>query len=154
MKYKVKQIRADMYRLYPSKIAYLYDMMGEFYPAQFYYVKAIGTVIPRQCVGLLDSIKTMHNLINMKHDLLPGAFENQQKANRTRKIWIRGMKHIRINEFSIKQVDCIKPCWRVFDLEDHVCIAYLDTMREALDFLHEYYADEYYASKFLREKWG
>lgn len=139
MKYKVKRIRADMYRLYPSKIAYLYDVKGEFYPVRFYHVKAIGTTIPRQCAGLIDSIKTMHVLLDLKHEVLPGAFMNQTRRNHPDRIYIKGLKRFRIKEFAVMKVDAIIPNWRIYDLTDHKVIAYLYTQQEALQFLHEYY---------------
>ena len=127
MKYQIKRIRSDMFRIYPNRRQCGYD------------VKSIHTTVPRMCRNFDEAVKTMHVLLDLKHEVLPGAFINQTRRNHPKNIWIRGLKHFRIKEFSIRKVDCIHPCWRVFDLEDHKCIAFLSTVQEALNFLHEYY---------------
>ena len=127
MKYKVQRIRSDMFRIYPNRKQSGYD------------VKFIHTTIPRMCKDLNQAVQTMHILLDLKHELIPGAFINQIRRNHPDRIWIRDLKKFRIKDFTVQHVDSIIPNWRIYDLTDHKVIAYLDSQQEALQFLHEYY---------------
>lgn len=127
MKYKVQQIRSDMFRIYPNRKQSGYD------------VKSIHTTVPRMCKDLNDAVRIMHILLDLKHEVIPGAFMNQIRRNHPKRIYIKGLKRFRIKEFAVMKVDAIIPNWRIYDLYDHKVIAYAETARGALLFLHEYY---------------
>ena len=127
MKYKVHRIRSDMFRIYPNRRQSGYD------------VKSIHTTVPRMCKSIDEAVRTLHILLDLKHEVLPGAFMNQITKNHPKRIYIKGLKRFRIKEFAVMRVDAVIPNWRIYDLYDHKVIAYLDTVREALLFLHEYY---------------
>lgn len=127
MKYKVARIRSDMFRIYPNRKQSGYD------------VKSIHTTVPRMCRNFDEAVRTMHVLLDLKHEKLPGAFMNQTRRNHPDRIYINGLKKFRIKEFAVKKVDSVIPNWRIYDLADHKVIAYLDTQQEALQFLHEYF---------------
>lgn len=127
MKYKVHRIWSDMFRIYPNRRQSGYD------------VKSIHTTVPRMCRNIDEAVRTLHILLDLKHEAIPGAFMNQIRRNHPDRIWIRDLKKFRIKEFAVQRVDSIIPNWRIYDLTDHKVIAYLDTAQEALQFLHEYY---------------
>lgn len=127
MKYRVKRIRSDMFRIYPNRKQSGYD------------VKSIHTTVPRMCKDLNDAVRIMHILLDLKHEVIPGAFINQIRRNHPEKIWIRDLKKFKIKEFAVQSVDSIIPNWWIYDLTDHKVVAYLDSQQEALQFLHEYY---------------
>ena len=127
MKYKVNRIRSDMFRIYPNRRQGGYD------------VKSIHTTVPRMCRNFDEAVSTMHVLLDLKHEVLPGAFINQTRRNHPRKIWIRGMKHFRIKYLSVRCMDQMQPNWRIYDVEDHRAIRFVNSSREALLLLHEYF---------------
>lgn len=127
MKYQIKRIRSDMFRIYPNRRQAGYD------------VKSIHTTVPRMCRNFDEAVRTLHVLLDLKNEVLPGAFINQTRRNHPDRIYIKGLKRFRIKEFAVMKVDAIIPNWRIYDLTDHKVIAYLDTAQEALHFLHEYY---------------
>lgn len=127
MKYKVQRIRSDMFQIYPNRKQAGYD------------VKSIHTTVPRMCRNFDEAVRTMHILLDLKHEVLPGAFINQTRRDHPDRIYIKGLKRFRIKEFAVMKVDAIIPNWRIYDLTDHKVIAYLNTQQEALQFLHEYY---------------
>ena len=89
MKYKVLRIRSDMFRIYPNRRQSGYD------------VKSIYTTVPRMCKDLNDAVRIMHILLDLKHEVIPGAFMNQIRRNHPDRIWIRGLKRFRIKEFAV-----------------------------------------------------
>lgn len=130
MKYQIKKIRSDMFRIYPNRRQGGYD------------VKSIHTIVPRMCRTFNEAVNTMHVLLDLKHEKLPGAFINRIRRNHPRKIWIRGMKHFRIKYLSVRFIDQMQPNWRIYDVDDHRAIAFLNSERECLLLLHEYFDRE------------
>lgn len=127
MKYKVNRIRSDIFRIYPNRRQGGYD------------VKSIHTTVPRMCRTFDEAVSTMHVLLDLKHEVLPGAFINQTRRNHPRKIRIRGLKHFRIKYLSVRCMDQMQPNWRIYDLEEHKAITFLDSEREVLKLLHTYF---------------